>query len=167
MATQRQYREEDRSRTNSHTQTENRIATGLGWFSIGLGLTEIVAPRMVAKLIGMRDEARTSTVLRLYGMREVAAGIGILSQANPCAWLWARVGGDVLDLSSLGKALASDDTERGRAGLATAAVAGVTALDLYCAQRLSAGSEANGSSQAATNVSSIIIDKSPEEIYGF
>src|SRR5947209_15905703 len=89
MATQRQYREEERSRTNSHTQTENRIATGLGWFSIGLGLTEIVAPRTVAKLIGMRDEARTSTVLRLYGMREVAAGIGILSQANPCAWLWA------------------------------------------------------------------------------
>jgi uncharacterized membrane protein len=167
MATQSQYREQGRSRRNSDLQTENRIANGLGWFSIGLGLAEIAAPRSVARLIGVPEEGRTSTVLRLYGIREVAAGVGILLQDNPAPWLWARVGGDLLDLSSLGKAIASDDTERDRAGAAAAAVAGITALDVYCAQRLSASQE-NGSSRAGTRASSsIIIDKSPEEIYTF
>src|SRR5581483_10435040 len=132
MATQSQYRERGRSRGNSDLQTENRIANGLGWFSIGLGLAEIAAPRSVARLIGVPEEGRTSTVLRLYGIREVAAGVGILLQDNPAPWLWARVGGDLLDLSSLGKAIASDDTERDRAGAAAAAVEGITALDVYC-----------------------------------
>lgn len=147
---------------------QSRMANGLGWFSIGLGLAEIAAPRALAKLIGVNEDSRTRTVLRLYGMREVAAGVGILLQDNPSGWLWARVGGDVLDLSALGKAIASDDTERGKAGVAAAAVAGITALDVYCAQRLSAASGANGSPAREPNAtSSIIIDKSQEEIYGF
>lgn len=168
MATQPQYREQDRNGRNSDMQAENLIANGLGWFSIALGLAEIAAPRSVAKFIGVPDRRRTSTVLRVYGMREVAAGVGILLQDNPSPWLWARVGGDFMDLSSLSKAIASDDTERGRAGIAAAAVAGITALDMYCAQRLSAAQEKNGSARGDTNVSSsIIINKSPEEIYAF
>src|SRR5690349_232106 len=101
MATQLQYSHQKRSRTNSDMQTENRIANGLGWFSIGLGLAELVAPQACAKLIGVPDEGRSKTVLRVYGIREVAAGVGILLQDNPCQWLWARVGGDLLDLSAL------------------------------------------------------------------
>lgn len=164
MATQFHYRG-----SNSDLQMENRIANGLGWFSIALGLAEIAAPRSVAKLIGIPDGGRTSTVLRVYGMREVAAGVGILLQDNPSAWLWARVGGDLLDMSSLGKAIASDDTERGRAGAAAAAVAGITALDIYCAQRLSTAAQENGSAGEgdADISSSIIINRSPEEIYAF
>jgi uncharacterized membrane protein len=169
METQHQYSEQRRSQNHVNNRKENRIANGLGWFSIGLGLAEIVAPRKVANLIGVSDEGRTRKVLRMYGMRVVAAGLGILSQDNPSGWLWARVGGDLLDLSSLGKAMASSGTERSRAGVTTAAVAGITALDIYCAQRFSAESGRNGSSRSdsADIVSSIIIDRSPEEIYRF
>jgi hypothetical protein len=44
----------------------------------------------------------------------------------------------VLDLGTLALGLNSDNPQRGNVGMAVAAVAGVTALDLVCAQRLSA-----------------------------
>ena len=168
MARQLSLRQTEGSRSNSDMQTETRIANGLGWFSIGLGVAEMLAPRQMAKLIGVPDGGRTNTVLRLYGMREIAAGLGILLQDDPAPWLWSRVGGDVLDLSSLGKAIASDDTERGKAAFAAAAVAGITALDVYCAKRFGAESQDSESSSSATSITStVIIDKSPEEIYSF
>ena len=34
----------------------HRVARGLGWFSIGLGLAECAAPRSVARLIGVDDD---------------------------------------------------------------------------------------------------------------
>lgn len=160
-------------RRNSNPQREARIANGLGWFSIGLGLAQTATPRTMAKFLGLPNGGRTEAVLRIYGIREVAAGVGILTQGNPAPWLWSRVGGDVLDLSSLGKAMASDDTERGRVSAAVAAVVGITALDLYCAKCLSVASEENSSSGADTDVenkhigSSVIIKRSPEEIYQF
>ena len=45
-------------------------------------------------------EERTE-LIRVYGMREIATGVGILSQDDPTPWLWGRVGGDVLDLGTL------------------------------------------------------------------
>src|SRR5262249_43727830 len=51
-------------------------------------------------------------------------------------WLWARVAGDGLDLAMLAGATAGRNRGRGVA-LALAAVAGVTALDVICAQELS------------------------------
>ncbi len=34
---------------------EQRLARFLGWFSIGLGVTEIAAPRRLAKILGVND----------------------------------------------------------------------------------------------------------------
>src|SRR5687767_4763741 len=34
-----------------------RMARGLGWFSIGLGVVEILAPRMFARSIGLEGQA--------------------------------------------------------------------------------------------------------------
>ena len=116
-----------------------RLATGLGWFSIALGLAEALAPRGVARLIGVRDDDRTVNVLRAYGLRELASGIGILTQPRPAGWEWSRVAGDALDLASLGKAMSSNDNERSRLAAATAAVVGITILDVLCAERLSNG----------------------------
>jgi len=145
-----------------------QLANGLGWFSIGLGLAEVATPRLVANLIGVTDDRKTRKILRFYGVRELAAGVGILSQSNPSSWLWARVAGDALDLSSLVKALSSDDNSRGRTLAATAAVAGITAADLHCAQQLSNGQNGNQSRTAATALtSSITIARSSEEVYGF
>src|ERR1044072_3700674 len=76
-----------------------RLAKGLGWFSLGLGMTELLAPRFIAKISGVSE--RRTGVIRLYGLREIASGIGIFAQKNPAPALWSRVAGDALDLKRL------------------------------------------------------------------
>jgi uncharacterized membrane protein len=115
-----------------------RTAYGLGWFSIGLGLAEIVAARALGRAIGVGYSPRKGSILRAYGLRELAAGMGILSRRRPAAWMWARFGGDLLDLASLGAAMGTRRRHRDRARIAGAigAVLGVTALDYLTARHL-------------------------------
>jgi len=142
--------------------TQQRIANGLGWFSIGLGAGELLAPGFMANLIGLRNQTSTRATLRAYGLREIGAGVGILTNTRPTGWLWGRVAGDILDLASLAAAMASDNNCRGRVIAATAAVAGVTALDVYCGSQLSSGS--GGPVEISR---SIAINRSADEIYQF
>jgi uncharacterized membrane protein len=119
-----------------HDRAAERLALGLGWFSIALGVAEVAAPGRVAQLIGIRPTDETDRVLRGYGAREIGVGLAILAQPEEARWLWARVAGDVLDMGTLGAAMAADGTDRNRALAATLAVAGVTALDAVVARRL-------------------------------
>ncbi|HET7114765.1 MAG TPA: SRPBCC family protein [Pyrinomonadaceae bacterium] len=136
-----------------------RLARGLGWFSLGLGMTELLAPKFIARISGV-SERRTGTI-RLYGLREIASGIGIFSQKNPAPALWSRVAGDALDLTSLGFACTAPNAKRGRITFATANVLAVTALDVFAARQLSSsntGIHANGS---------CIVNRPPDEVYKF
>ena len=38
--------------------SHERLATGLGWFSLALGTAELAAPRTLARLIGIPDDPR-------------------------------------------------------------------------------------------------------------
>jgi hypothetical protein len=113
---------------------EQQLAKGLGWFSIGLGLTEILAPEWLGRKIGMEDPP--TGLLRFLGVRETVTGIAALSQSWPTVPIWGRVLGDVMDLAVLGAAYRSFNNERSRLTGAVAAVLGVTALDVLCARRL-------------------------------
>jgi hypothetical protein len=66
-----------------------QLARGLGWFSIGLGLAELVAPRRITETLGMEG---SETLVIAFGVREILAGIMSLSVERN-AGLWARVGG--------------------------------------------------------------------------
>lgn len=104
------------------------LARGLAFFSVGLGLTQLLAPRPLARAIGI-DESN-ETLLRLLGLRELSSGIGIM-QGKPSTFLWARVGGDALHLALLSAALQkAPAAKRNRIIGALAAVAGVTVLDV-------------------------------------
>ncbi|HEY0320124.1 MAG TPA: SRPBCC family protein [Pyrinomonadaceae bacterium] len=144
-----------------------RLARGLGWFSIGLGLAELLAPRGIARVAGVRGN---TTLIRLLGLREIAHGIAIFTQDNktgkPAEAVWSRVAGDALDLACLGAAFASPKTNKGRVAFATANVLAVTALDVLCARQLSSN---NGATKGGTNQvkKSIIINRTPEEVYQF
>lgn len=162
--------QKDRNRNGSRpNEYYERLANGLGWFSIGLGLAELVAPGGVAKLIGVEEDEKTRGLLRFYGLREVAAGVGILSQDRPAGWLWSRVAGDLVDLSTLALAFRSPDSDVTRLGLATAAVLGVTALDVMCAQELSGTPTlAQTTSDGSVHYrKSVTINRSAEDIYNF
>jgi hypothetical protein len=112
-----------------------KLARGLGWFSVGLGLTELFAGRSLARSLGL--EHRTD-LIRAFGARELATGVGILTQARKGPWVWARVAGDVLDLAVLASALSPRNPERGKAAFAFANVAAVSALDVVCGGQLRA-----------------------------
>ncbi len=145
---------------------EEQLARGLGWFSIGLGLAELLAPRGVAKVAGVGGG---TTLIRLMGLREIAHGLAIFSQGKrPAEAVWSRVIGDGLDLACLGAAFASPDGSKGRLAFATANVLAVTALDLLTARQLGAtdGSERTERGSIPVN-KSIVVDASPEEVYAF
>src|SRR4051812_44269843 len=111
-------------------------ARALGWFSVALGLAEIGIPRTLARFIGINDESDdTRNTLFALGLRELTSGIGILAQSRPTGWVWSRVGGDVMDLALLGKAMNQVENDRGRLTAATAAVLGVTVLDFLTGQQ--------------------------------
>ena len=113
-----------------------KAARGLGWFGIGLGLVEVLAPRLVARAVGLRG---LEAVVRLHGVREIASGLGLLRAPDPTPWMWARVGGDVLDAASLSYGLHPGNRTLVRTAGAMAAVAGVAAMDVGCARALARG----------------------------
>jgi hypothetical protein len=113
---------------------ERKLARGLGWFSIGLGLTEVTEARCLGRFFGMES---STGLLRLFGLREIATGVAILAASDPTPWVWGRVGGDALDLAALGSAMGPRNPKRGRVAVAIGAIAGITALDAFCAGRLS------------------------------
>jgi hypothetical protein len=121
-----------------HDDTAHRLAQGLGWFSIGLGLAELLAPEGVTRPFGME---RHTALIRAYGLREIAAGVGILTQPDPTPWVWGRVAGDALDIATMAAGLSPDNPRRGNVAVAIAGLVGITALDAYCAQRLAAERE--------------------------
>lgn len=138
-----------------------RIARGLGWFSIGLGLAEIMAPRTLARFLGVRNRG---ILFRMMGLREIAIGIGILTQRRTSNWLWARVGGDIIDLSLLGSAFNAQRAKPVNIAIASAAVAGVTALDVSCARELSRDGRENMDGTVKVK-KMILVNRSAEELY--
>jgi uncharacterized membrane protein len=145
---------------------EEKLARGLGWFSLGLGLAELLAPRGVAKVAGMRGN---TTLIRLFGLREIASGIAIFAQGRrPKEALWSRVAGDALDLACLGAAYATPENDKARLTFATANVLAVTALDVLCARQLSADGDRHSTERGTIPVNkSIIVNAAPEEVYQF
>ena len=137
---------------------QRQTAWGLGIFSIGLGVTEVLAPNWVSRLAGME---KSPAMVRAFGMREIGTGMAILSQSQSPTWMWARVGGDVLDLA----ALAGNGQRWGRVALAGAAILGIAVVDVAAAQRLSVDQrEADSADQSVVAQRSTIIHRPAGEI---
>src|SRR3954447_27019853 len=123
------------SRPDRSLTLTDRVARGLGWFSLGLGLAEIVAPGKLGRALGLEGK---ETLLRAYGGREIGAGLWALSD-TPAPAIWARVAGDVVDLGTLIAGLRGSDEEQKRNNfVALAAVAGITLVDFVTALSLTA-----------------------------
>jgi hypothetical protein len=145
--------------------TVEHVAKGLGWFSVGLGAAQIVAPRAVAKIVGVRANGRTLATMRGVGLREIAAGIGILFRTRTVRWLWGRVAGDVIDIGLLANALTSGKARRTKALLATAAVGGITLVDTLAAKQFSVDtSDADREARRLKHTRSITVKRAPDEV---
>lgn len=123
------------SRPDRSLTTTDRVARGLGWFSLALGVAEIVAPGKLARALGLEGRER---LLQAYGGREIGAGIWALSD-TPAPAIWGRVAGDLVDLATLAAGIREGDEEQRRnAWIALAAVAGITVVDILTAASLTA-----------------------------
>lgn len=126
------------------------ISTGLGWFSIGLGLAQVLAPGRVARPLGLQGHER---LVQVCGLREIVCGIGVLTTrgADRAPWMAARVMGDILDIAAVSAGTASGPAEgRAAGGSALAGLAGIAALDAACAQALATERSPRGDQRRAT-----------------
>ncbi|HEY7642910.1 MAG TPA: SRPBCC family protein [Steroidobacteraceae bacterium] len=142
---------------------DRQLGQLLGWFSIGLGLAELLAPRALGRAIGVGDQ--NAATLRALGARELVSGLGLLSERKPGTWAWSRVAGDAMDLALLGAAARSPDSDQRRLAIAAAGVLAVTALDVYAGRRLQASQSDQAPQIAVTR--SITINSTPGELYQF
>jgi uncharacterized membrane protein len=146
---------------------ERRTAQALGWLSVGLGLTALLAPRTVGNLTGIGS--RTG-LLRAIGLRELAAGAGLLSARDATPWLWSRVIGDTMDLMALGAAATKPAVgTRTRSLVSLGVVASITAADVAASVRQSRSRSQGVRAGAAEEYleRSVIISKSPQECYDY
>ena len=118
-----------------HAAVDQQASLWLGWTSIAIGLTEIVARKQLAKTMGV-DSRQTEGILRVLGVREIMHGIDILAHRDPTPGVWSRVFGDLLDGVLLGAAATRTKNPEGLAAI-FAAVTPVVLADLIFAPRLS------------------------------
>ena len=162
MRRPRQHGSHHQSRALREASAE-RLAHGLAWFSISLGLAEILAPRLISRLVG--GNGKYANLIRFYGMRELMSGLMIFGQGTrPAAAVWSRVAGDAVDIATLAAAGASTRTNKGSVALTAAGVLGVAALDVFCARELSRERAGTAGIRMSR---SIIVNRPPHELYAF
>jgi len=108
----------------------DRVGNVLGWFSLGLGLVQLLAPDRITRALGMEGQ---ETLVRAYGAREIGSGMLSLSTEKSLG-LWSRVAGDGIDIATLMTALRDDNPKKQNVATAIAMVAGITLLDVMTAQ---------------------------------
>lgn len=104
----------------------------LGWFSIGLGLAELLAPRALSRAAGMPERP---ALVRAFGLREIGTGVGLLASRDPTPWLWGRVAGDALDLLAVATGPLAAGRRPVRTLTALTLLGGIAALDAAVAKR--------------------------------
>jgi hypothetical protein len=114
-------------------EANNKMAKFLGWFSIGLGVLEVAAPRRLGAMTGVGDHP---WITRAFGVREIVAGVGLLTQNSKAPWIWFRIAGDALDVAAMGLAMSSDESRPSRIAVAAAAVAPIVIMDVLYARKL-------------------------------
>ncbi len=105
----------------------------LGLASIAIGITEIAAPQQLENYMGISNGENTG-ILRVLGVREILTGVDILAHPNSKPGIWGRVAGDAVDIALLAIAAKKSKNPTGMKTIFTA-VAGITALDVLCANK--------------------------------
>jgi uncharacterized membrane protein len=139
-----------------------RRGSALAWISLGLGLAQIVAPKHVARWIGLANTRSTRLAVRAIGLREIGCAIGLFTNPRSSSWASARVAGDIMDIALLARALGSNARVPKRTAIAASGVLAVGLLDADSARKLK-GPRAAGIDVTRT----ITLQRTPEEVYRF
>jgi uncharacterized membrane protein len=143
------------------------LGKALGWASFALGAPLVAVPGWAARAIGLDDTSGTRALARAVGVREFAAGAGILAQGQkPVPGMWSRVAGDGMDAALLISGLRSA-RDRRRVFAALAAATGIAALDVFTTAKLSRRTHPSRTSDggAFTVSAGVTVGNSAEEAY--
>jgi uncharacterized membrane protein len=151
---------------NGSAAPADRLARGLGVFSLTVGVPQILAPGRMNRMIGVRDDAPSRMWMRAVGVREIAAGVGIFATRRPTGWVWARGAGEALDPALPGLALRDRSREPARTLAATGAVAGALAADVVDGVRLLRSSGGEEQPEPPIRLrAAITVNREPDELY--
>jgi hypothetical protein len=120
----------------------DQLTRALGWFSLALGISELVAAPRYTRALGIEGN---EAIVRAFGVREIGSGLVSLSTEHKTG-LWSRVAGDALDVAALMGAMRVS-SRRANVALALGLVLGVTLLDIAGAE-LQTARKANGNGRA-------------------
>src|ERR1041384_779527 len=138
--------------------TAHKLAQSFGWLSIGLGVTEIVAPHVFGRLAGLsRKPSRT------MGVQKLASGLGLIANPQRSLGFWTRVGTDILGWVGLRRSLRAQRTPA-RKPATIAAVSGAAVLGAAGIRKLAAR---GNSHRSIRHSSSIAVSRTPEECYRY
>lgn len=112
---------------------EHRLARGIGWLSVGVGLSFMLAPETTAVGFGMGRRKRLGLFL---GAKDLAIGAGLLRSPDPKPWLLARSLSDAQDAALLLAGIASGAFPRRKAAFGLAVATGLCAASYALARRL-------------------------------
>jgi len=114
-----------------------KIGLGLGIFSIGLGLAELMASRRITRAL---DADGHEKLVKAFGAREMLAGASLLAAPTAPINAWARAAGDMLDIAATGAAV-RNSPRNGMAWGALAFVVGALVVDTLAARAFAEGDD--------------------------
>ncbi len=118
----------------SNSVDEHKLARGIGWLSVGVGLTLVAAPKLTVRAFGMGNRPNLG---RFLGVRDLVVGAGLLSQSeNLAPWLQARAISDAVDATLFLAGAASGAFPRGRAMFGFAVASAFSVFSFALARRL-------------------------------
>jgi uncharacterized membrane protein len=143
------------------TSRDDPLTQGLGWLSLGLAVPPMLRPGGFVEALGLDDTPGRRAAAEFVGLRELGSAAALLGFYSP-AGLWARVGGDIMDLAMLTRPLINrKGHDLRRTAAAAAAVAGILAVDTYAAVTRSR------SEAMPETVGTVTINKPADEVYKF
>src|SRR5688572_3290090 len=118
--------------------------TSLAGLRVVIGILALVAPRFAGKLFGLQPEANPQSpyLARLFGIRDVALGLGALSTKGEARRQWVTIGIGVDATDALSAGLAKRDGSVSGFTAAKLAAPALAAVALGAMAASSNGSEA-------------------------
>lgn len=109
-----------------------QLARVLGTTAVVFGAVRAVAAHRISRDLGIGSPA----LVRSLGLQKVAIGLAVLAAPDNPGPMWARVTADMMELATLGRAMASGGRHRDRAAAAAVVLLGGAVLDILCATAL-------------------------------
>ncbi len=112
---------------------EQKLARGIGWLSLAIGLSLVISPTPGTRAFGMGDRP---TLGRLMGARDLVVGTGLLRGKETKTWLMARGINDALDAALILVGMVSGAFPRDRAPVGFALATSFSVASLLLARRV-------------------------------